>query len=370
MATPPRVLHVLRGDHSEHVGGDLVQLAATVEGLRAAGIDAISATIDAAPDDVDVVHVYNLQRPAALHHDVRAAARRWPDAPLVVSPVWWPWRLRTMAASGDRAVAVRAAKQGLKQTLWWPAVRRVLTTAALVAPNSHAEVAALRHHYRLGRDRGPDRWAVVPNGIHLERWRYGRAPADDRAQRLTALGLDPAAAPVVACVARVEPVKNQLAIVRALDALPGAALVLVGPDGDAAYADEVRATAAARAPGRVALPGRMEAGELAALLGAVDVHVLASYRETPGLATLEAAATGCAVVVTADGSATEYLGDAAYVADPTDPASIAAQIAAAAADPRQPAARAAVERYDWSVAVDALVDGYARLPGWPLTTGS
>ena len=364
------MLHVLRGDHAYHVGGDLVQLAATVDGLQAAGIDAVAATVDAAPDDVDVVHIYNLQRPAALHHDLRRARGRWPHAPLVVSPVWWPWRLRTMAGSGDRAVAVRAAKQGLKQTLWWPYVRHVLATAALVAPNSHAEVAALRHHYRLGRDRHPERWAVVPNGIHLERWPYRRAAAPDRARALTALGLDPAAAPVVACVARVEPVKNQLAIVRALASLPSAALVLVGPDGDAGYAGEVRAAVDQLAPGRVALPGRVDAAAVAELLAAVDVHVLASYRETPGLATLEAAATGCAVVVTADGSATEYLGDAAYVADPTDAASIAAQIAAAGADARQPAARAAVEQYDWSVAVAALIDGYGRLPGWPLSARS
>lgn len=368
----PRVLHVLRTDHATHLGGDLLQLMATVDGLGAEGVDAIAATIDEAPSRVDVVHLYNLQRPAALVSDLRVARRRWPNASVVVSPVWWPWRFRGMVGTGERAVGVRAVKQAAKQTAWWPFVRRLLASADLVLPNSDAEILALKQTYRLRTHPNDDRrWAVIPNGIHLDRWPVARASPEVRAETLSGVGIDPAAAPIVACVARIEPVKNQLALLRSFERLPRAALLLIGPSGDDAYTSSVKAMAASSGlRGRVAFLGRREHGEVARLLAAVDVHVLASFRETPGLATLEAAATGCAVVVSAEGSALEYLGGTAHVADPTDAVSIADAITAATADPRQPAARHRVERFDWSASVGALRQAYARLPGFAPTTRS
>lgn len=368
----PSVLHVLREDHATHIGGDLRQLSATVAGLQAAGLDAFASTISDAPARVDVIHLYNLQRPAALRRQLRLARQRWPDAAFALSPVWWPWRLRAMAGTGERALAARALKQGIKQTTWWAWVRRALATADLVLPNSLAELHALRQHYRLPpRSTGDDRWAVVPNGIHLDEWPFGRAETANRRAVLSDLGLDPDARLFVACVARVEPVKNQLALVRAVEILPDAALVLVGPVGEERYARLVRGQASSPATnGRVAFTGSQNTERIRELLAAVDVHVLASFRETPGLATLEAAACGCGVVVTEDGSATEYLGGAAHVAEPVDPASIARAIAAAHADPRQPAARKIVEHFDWARAVDALFSAYERLPGWPSTTSS
>ena len=372
MSGTPRVLHVLRADHADHVGGDIVQVTATVDGLRAAGVDVSAGTVDDAPPDVAVVHVYNLQRPAALLRDLRTARRRWPSAAVVVSPVFWPLELRTMVQGGERALVSFAVKRGVKRSAWWPYVRRVLASAALVLPNSHAEVHALRRAFRLPVGAADDdRWAVVPNGIDLARWPFRRASQSERAESLATLGLDQSASLVVACVARVEAVKNQLAVVRAIEQLPDAVLVLVGPVGTDSYATKVRAAASdGPARGRAALTGRLAPEQVSELLAATDVHVLASFRETPGLATLEAAATGCGVVITAAGSATEYLGDDAHVADPANPASIAAAIRAAAADPRQPGARQRVEGYDWSTAVDALLGAYARLPDWPATARS
>lgn len=363
MPEPGRVLHVLRADHAGHVGGDLVQLGATVEALRDLGVDAIAATLADAPDDVGVVHLYNLQRPASLLRDVRTARRRWPSAAIALSPVWWPMELATMAKSGQRQVLAKAVKTGLKSAAWWPYLRRLLGRVDLVLPNSEAEVRALRRSFRLAA-RPPDdrRWVVVPNGIDLDRWPVRRADTERRGAVLERLGLDPGAPLVIACVARIEPVKNQRSLVLALDHLPDAVLVLVGPAGTDRYlaAVEKAATAEGRR-GRVAFAGRLDAASIAEVLSATDVHALVSYRETPGLASLEAAATGCAVVVTADGSAPEYFGDAAHVTDPFDPVAVATSIAAAASDSRQLVARRRVERYSWRVAGEVLAGAYERV---------
>jgi glycosyltransferase involved in cell wall biosynthesis len=108
---------------------------------------------------------------------------------------------------------------------------------------------------------------------------------------------------------------------------------------------------------------------VAALLAGVDVHVLPSLQEIPGLSTLEAAAVGCEVVVTPGGSAQDYLGGLGHQAWSTRARDIAAAIEHASAHPQQPALRARVERFDWREAGPALVTAYnvalARPPTSP-----
>ena len=53
-----------------------------------------------------------------------------------------------------------------------------------------------------------------------------------------------------------------------------------------------------------------------------SVHILPSWYESCGLASLEAAAMGCRVVVSYNGFASAYLNDAAYYCDPASPESI------------------------------------------------
>src|SRR5690349_1458825 len=62
--------------------------------------------------------------------------------------------------------------------------------------------------------------------------------------------------------------------------------------------------------------------ELPALYRRARVHALPSLRESPGLATLEAALEGCRCVVGIHAPVEEYFGDEAFVCDPEDEASI------------------------------------------------
>src|SRR5581483_4587265 len=67
---------------------------------------------------------------------------------------------------------------------------------------------------------------------------------------------------------------------------------------------------------------QMTPAEIFALMSRAAVHVLPSWCETPGLASLEAAAAGAQVVVGNRGSEFDYFGTHAEYADPVDPASI------------------------------------------------
>ena len=66
--------------------------------------------------------------------------------------------------------------------------------------------------------------------------------------------------------------------------------------------------------------------ELRQLYRAASVHACVSWYETPGLVSLEAALSGCKLVVTPGGSTREYFGEDAFYCRPDDAASIRAAV--------------------------------------------
>jgi glycosyltransferase involved in cell wall biosynthesis len=341
------VAHVLRDDHAEHIGGDVAQARASVEALRMCGIDAFATTSAELTSSVDVVHLYNLQLPAQLLRSRRRAARVAPGAPIVLSPIYWPMdRAAVRSERGDSPRLRLLHAVGPRRRGEWLLNRGALARAAAVVPNSHIEAARISRYYRLPLDA---RWQVVPNGLWVDRWRVKREPP-----------AGPAGSVEIACVARLEPQKNQRRLIAAVRALDQANLTLVGPAGDHRYADEVLAELVTLGSQGSWIP-RLAQPELRDLLSRVHVHVLPSFRETPGLASMEAAMVGCGIVVTREGSAAEYFGELASYADPRSSEDIRAAIVRAAGRPEQPALAERMRRYDWSRVGEQLARLYQEV---------
>jgi glycosyltransferase involved in cell wall biosynthesis len=177
------------------------------------------------------------------------------------------------------------------------------------------------------------------------------------------------ARPIVGFVGRIEPRKNQLAIVEAFARVrqtwPDLALELVGPVADHAYADRVRqAIADAGLEDAIRLTGPVP--DIAPFVRRWCAFVSASLDEGQGLAVLEAMALGVPVVAASTRGIEDYL-DAAtgvVVARPL-PASLARALGQVLARPGQTLARLrrarhlVVRRYRWRVALDALAGVYA-----------
>ena len=68
--------------------------------------------------------------------------------------------------------------------------------------------------------------------------------------------------------------------------------------------------------------GEIKHESLSSIYSHAKVHVLPSFRESPGLATLEAAAHGVNCVVSIYGPVTEYFGQDAWYCDPLNEDSI------------------------------------------------
>src|SRR4051812_27680483 len=98
---------------------------------------------------------------------------------------------------------------------------------------------------------------------------------------------------------------------------------------------------------------------------AATVHALPSFAEGSALASMEAAAAGCPVVVSDRSSEFEYYGDLAVYCNPLDPASIRAAVERAmtlrADDPARLAALSEhVAGHTWDACARATLSAYER----------
>jgi teichuronic acid biosynthesis glycosyltransferase TuaC len=157
------------------------------------------------------------------------------------------------------------------------------------------------------------------------------------------------------------PRKGQAFVIRALEHLPEATLLLVGDGEDRAALE----TTARPFGSRVRFLGARPHAELPGLLAAADVMVLPSSSEGLANVWVEALACGTPIVITDVGGAREVL-DRPEVGRlvARDPAAIAEAIRAILAEPPPPdAIRRTAERFSWDRNARELRDHLARLAG-------
>jgi glycosyltransferase involved in cell wall biosynthesis len=330
-------------------GGGEVQLARTARHLDALGVPVrpFGPWTDRLRD-ARLLHLFGMSREGlALARHARAIG-----LPVVLSPICWfePRALAALAGSPARA-ALDLAKLGLQAAMprrpGWR--RELLRLADRVLPNSHAEARQLARLFAVE----PRRFRVVPNGVEL-----GFAEADPSAFR-ERIGLDR----FVLFAGRVEPRKNPLGLIRALrpTGLPLAVVGGVVP-GHERYAARCRR----EGEGFVRWASRLgpDSPLLASAYAAARVFALPSWFETPGLAALEAALAGAAVVITPYGCTREYFGARARYARPDRPREIARAVLSAWEEGPAPGLGPHVRsRYLWSEAARRTAEVYDELVG-------
>ncbi len=224
-------------------------------------------------------------------------------------------------------------------------IRAQLALADVIVTNSQTESDQLARVLDLPRER----FVAVMNGFEP---RF--AEADPKAFR-NAFGIE---GRFVLNVGNIEPRKNQLGLVRAMkdSKLP---VVLIGHRRDEAYADRVMSEGG----DSVRHLGHLDHHDprLASAFSACSVFVLPSTLETPGLAALEAAASGAAVVVTSEGSTRDYFANYVQYANHADPADIRREIEAALARGPDPALKTHVlKQFGWNTVTAALPGVYKQ----------
>lgn len=208
-----------------------------------------------------------------------------------------------------------------------------------------------------------DVWTLRPNRYQSDRFQEGRArklrAVLERADRYTtltetvkaelvaALGVDPArvtvtgygvpaaldeppavaptfplegpgAEPFVLCVARLEARKNFEHTARAVAALPGLRLVVVGGPGYEAARIRDETLAPLRKDGRLVQLERVSPGELSWLYRHAHAYLLPAWEEGFGITLLEALAEGAPVITANRSGSAEVVGNGGVLVDPQD----------------------------------------------------
>lgn len=365
--SPPSALKVLfcvRPDLTSVGGGDTTQVLRTRDALVELGVQVQLWDEPGAParGSFDLAHLFHLTR---LDTFVHARALAAAGLPFVLSTIHWPMAeferqghigpLKLLhralssvpadvAKNGVRALLAdgpwRAALLAAAPTSWDDRVRFLLGRARRLLPNSNAEAEVLRELGCAGRIE------PVVNATDAPPPR-----SDD--PRLPA-GLPPR---FVLSAGRVEPRKNQLALVEALCGLQ-VPLVVVGDPGPMHPNYLRRVRAAVAESGALLLPAQPRE-VVFALLGRAEAHVAPAWYETPGLVSLEAAAAGARVVTTDRGCTREYFGTQAEYLDPASPPSMRAAVERSLARPRDGALRERVLReFTWRRAAEQTLAAY------------
>lgn len=208
--------------------------------------------------------------------------------------LFWSVRCASME-SGDRTFAPKWARA---------ACVRLSRFADAVIANSHA---GRDFHQALGYK--PGRFVVIDNGIDVDRFRPDAAA---RASVRAELGIADAR-PLIAMVARLDPVKDYATFLRALELLPEVSALAVGDKTETL-------------PDRPGLHRLGERRDVPRLLAACDLVVSTSLSEGFPNSLLEAMAAGVPAVATDAGDSRRILGDTGIVVPLADPAAMAVAV--------------------------------------------
>ncbi|HKP95137.1 MAG TPA: glycosyltransferase family 4 protein [Fibrobacteria bacterium] len=342
-ARPLRILMRNRRDAFSHPGGDTVVMERLRDGLQGLG-HAVAFDLDAAADAgaFDLVHLFNLTLPGLIGPMARDALDK--GVPFLIHALQedWPRFLNQALATAvvlEKYVAAGQPRERLESTLAMlrecpaaemPFCAEAARAAAILCTGAE-EVATVRRDYPAARA------PVIPLAT-------GSHPAADApgADFRSAMGGED----FVLCVGRLEPRKNQLMLLAALE---DSDLTVVFADGGFAYAPEyAEACRKFRRRGRTVFTGRLPLPALVSAYRSARVCCLPSWYELPGLATLEAASWSRQVVASPYGTIADYLGDACLYAAPDDPDGLGARIREAWDRPAGPALRERAAAFTWA----------------------
>jgi glycosyltransferase involved in cell wall biosynthesis len=341
-------------------GGDTIQAMQTARLLRCQGI---SVDIKLTNESINyrnysLLHFFNLTRPADIIHHIRQI-----NIPFVVSTIMIDYSefdkyhrkglsgliFRYMSgdtieyikaisrwiAGKDKLMSASYVLKGQKRS-----IHEIIRKARLILPNSASEYSRIRQLYGCSTN-----YIVVPNAVDGDLFKFNSKVKKDPN--------------LVICIARIEGLKNQANLIRALNN-SRFRLILIGAPApnQLSYYQMCRNLAASN----VIFIDQMPQEQLVAYYQKAKVHALPSWFETTGLSSLEAASMGCNLVITEKGDTREYFGDQAIYCSPESPESIYAAVEKASISPYDESLQRKISReYTWQLASHHTSVGYRKI---------
>lgn len=352
-----KILFVARATLFTNKGGDTVQITETAKhlALRGVHVDIRLCNEEIDYSSYDLLHFFNIIRPADILSHIKKSGK-----PFVVSTIYVEYaEFEKKARAGAKGLLFRffsadfieylkvIARAAIKKEkivspvyLFWgqrKSVKYIIKRASLLLPNSYNEYKRLLKSYKVEQE-----FAVVPNAINTALFLKNALPPKNEK--------------LVLCVGRIEGLKNQLNLIKALNDTQYQLIIIGAPaTNQLDYFEQCRATASHN----ISFISNIPQEQLVQYYEQAKVHVLPSWFETTGLSSLEAGAMGCNVVITDKGDASEYFGDLAFYCDPASAASIFNAVDEAAKQPVNNSLREKIlSQYTWEIAAQKTEEAY------------
>ncbi|WP_312470519.1 glycosyltransferase family 4 protein [Neobacillus sp.] len=373
-----KILFATRHDALTRQGGDTVQMLKTKEFLEKDYNVRIELALNEKDfeqhKDSDIVHVFNLQTIDETLKYVELCGKY--SKKVVLSTIYWDLShsiFHTFLTNRFNLNNINKKRSLFKDSFFHfknligkmannsdqfgsksyiERRRRVLELVDGLLPNSHEELAILEKEF--GLNRLDEKTMVIPNAVDV------KATGNESNSIHEIINLDK----FVLEVGRIEPTKNQANVIKALENYPDIPIVFVGRVQNEKYNQFVRKLANKR--GNVYFIDQINHDEIFNLYKKASVHLLPSFRESPGLSSLEALTSGCNIVV----SSIEYCPVKYYqfdkfgeICDPYDPWSIEQAILRALNKERVNLPSEYLSEYSYSKAAELTFNAYEKVLG-------
>lgn len=358
------------------VGGDTIQMLKTKEYLEKLGVQ-IEISLEKTPNlnGYDLVHIFNIQDCAARYSYEQIINAKKKNVPVVLSPIYWYWddaevygnqnigQQKSSKKRVDNAFGyinnflggcfgfkikdLRSIEKEIRCRTNNAIVKQSqldgLLLVDVILPNAYEEL----HLIEKIIETKIRNFFIVPNAVDLN------FSMNDHAGKIfKKFGVKE----YILCVARIEMIKNQLSLINALKGID-IPFLLVGKKTDIPYYE----FCAKNSGNNVKFIDEMAHEDLVDLYIAAKVHVLPSWRETPGLVNLEAGLCGCNLVVTDRGTTREYFKDFVWYCDPADKSSIRKAVLEAYNAPKSDGLREHIKNnFTWDKAAEVTLQGYKK----------
>lgn len=355
-----KVLMISRATLFESPGGDTIQIVKTADFLRKLDVDVdIKLTSDMIDyEKYDLIHFFNIIRPADILYHINKTS-----IPFVVSTIYVNYTEAEKIQGGFRGklahvlssdqieflkTIARAvfSKEKVRSKSYFiyghrGSIKKIAKKASVLLPNSNSEYHRFSNDYNISNN-----YYAIANAVDKKVFNY--AASSEKAEFKN----------YIVCAARIEPCKNQLNLIKAVNSL-GYKLALIGKPSlnHVAYFEACKKIAG----NNVVFIDHVKQENLVGIFKAAKVHVLPSWFETTGLSTLEAALMRCNVVVTKKGDTEEYFKDYAWYCAPESVNSISKAIKMAyEADFNDEFSAYILANYTWEKTAEQTLMGYKK----------
>lgn len=354
------VLMIARSTLYSNPGGDTTQIEMTAKYLRSLGVkaDVVLADKKVTYEQYDLIHFFNIIRP----DDILCHLKE--DKPFVISTIFveftefdnaarrgfggficklmGPWESEYLKSIGRFLFKGDKIKSGYFLFRGqYRSVSYVAEKARLLLPNSHSEYKRLEKKLKKSFPYKKIVNAIDPDVFH-------DAVTENKAYKDHIL-----------IVGRIEGGKNQLNVIKALKGTQYQLTMIGRPAiNQMSYYHECHKLASGCSNIHF-VEEYVDHEKLVSIYKAAKVHVLASWFETTGLVSLEAAMMDCNIVITRKGDTEEYFKHLAFYCEPDDVDSIKEAIIKAYHSPFNYQLKSLIkENYTWDNAARQTFEAY------------